>query len=280
MNGTRIFCKGGNWVPTDSLYLRAGFDVQARVREGRGGAFHDVPHMGRQRYEPECFYEYCSEYGILLMHDFMYACGFYPDHLDSFLFEAGARPSTRRSASRTTLHGGVDRQQRDRRVLQRRFRRRSRRTASTAGGRFSIISSRAPCTATARRCRICLPRRTSASGHLTEEGDVHAWSYFGRDPKTTFKFVYELEAFDRMPRALLERIRLLRRADEEHRAPLPRRRGMRALTVKSGSTTASSSASAATSTARSTATSPISRSSTAGLPIVQRHHAGACSTRS
>ena len=32
-----------------------------------------------------------------------------------------------------------------------------------------------------------------------DDGDVHAWTYLGRDPKTKFKFSYELEAFDRMP---------------------------------------------------------------------------------
>ena len=35
--------------------------------------------------------------------------------------------------------------------------------------------------------------------NTTEEGDVHAWTYFGRDSKTRFKFSYELEAFDRFP---------------------------------------------------------------------------------
>ena len=43
---------------------------------------------GGGTYEPDCFYYYCSEYGILLMHDFMYACAFYPDQKDSFLYEA------------------------------------------------------------------------------------------------------------------------------------------------------------------------------------------------
>ena len=89
VNGVRIFCKGGNWVPTDSLYLRTPKEsYETLVREGAAAHFTMFRMWGGGTYEPDCFYEYCSEYGILLMHDFMYACAFYPDHKNDFLFEA------------------------------------------------------------------------------------------------------------------------------------------------------------------------------------------------
>ena len=81
VNGVRIFCKGGNWVPTDSLYLRTPKEsYETLVREGAAAHFTMFRMWGGGTYEPDCFYEYCSEYGILLMHDFLYACAFYPDH--------------------------------------------------------------------------------------------------------------------------------------------------------------------------------------------------------
>jgi beta-mannosidase len=39
-------------------------------------------------YEPDVFYQACDEKGIMLMHDFMYSCSYYPDHEDWFLHEA------------------------------------------------------------------------------------------------------------------------------------------------------------------------------------------------
>ena len=89
INGTRIFCKGGNWVPTDSIYLRTPDENYKKlVSEGAAAHFTMFRMWGGGTYEPDCFYDYCSEYGILLMHDFMYACAFYPDQKDSFLYEA------------------------------------------------------------------------------------------------------------------------------------------------------------------------------------------------
>ena len=39
VNGVRIFCKGGNWVPTDSLYLRTPKEsYETLVREGANKA--------------------------------------------------------------------------------------------------------------------------------------------------------------------------------------------------------------------------------------------------
>lgn len=201
VNGTRIFCKGGNWVPTDSLYLRTpDSSYKTLVSEGAAANFTMFRMWGGGTYEPDCFYEYCSEYGILLMHDFMYACGFYPDHLDSFLLEAEreAEYQTKRLAHYPCMavwtgNNEISESYSDwfpAPVKPDRF----------YGEKvFNYIQPRA-----VHRNSPTVPYMPSSPyfgerANLTEEGDVHAWSYFGRDPKTKFKFVYELEAFDRIP---------------------------------------------------------------------------------
>lgn len=201
VNGTRIFCKGGNWVPTDSLYLRTpDSSYKTLVSEGAAANFTMFRMWGGGTYEPDCFYEYCSEYGILLMHDFMYACGFYPDHLDSFLLEAEreAEYQTKRLAHYPCMavwtgNNEIPESYSDwfpAPVKPDRF----------YGEKvFNYIQPRA-----VHRNSPMVPYMPSSPyfgerANLTEEGDVHAWSYFGRDPKTKFKFVYELEAFDRIP---------------------------------------------------------------------------------
>lgn len=201
VNGTRIFCKGGNWVPTDSLYLRTPDEsYETLVREAAAANFTMLRMWGGGTYEPECFYEYCSQYGILLMHDFMYACGFYPDHLPSFLMEAEkeAEYQTKRlmhypcmavwtgnneiAESYTDWFPGP--------IHPDRF----------YGEKiFNYVQPRA-----VHRNSPLVPYMPSSPyfgdrANRTDAGDVHAWTYFGRDPKTKFKFTYELEAFDRMP---------------------------------------------------------------------------------
>lgn len=201
VNGVRIFCKGGNWVPTDSLYLRSDAErYRTLVSEAAGANFTMLRVWGGGTYEPDCFYEYCSEYGILLMHDFMYACGFYPDFDKSFLYEAQqeAEYQTKRLSHFPCMavwtgnneiaesytdwfdsHISPDR---------------------LYGEKiFNYIQPQA-----VHENSPLIPYMPSTPyfgdrANKTEEGDVHAWTYFGRDKKTKFKYAYELEAFDRFP---------------------------------------------------------------------------------
>lgn len=89
VNGIRIFCKGGNWVPADAIYARtpaAKYDTL--IREARDANFNMLRVWGGGWYEPEAFYDACDRCGILVWQDFMYACSPYPDHLDWFRVEA------------------------------------------------------------------------------------------------------------------------------------------------------------------------------------------------
>lgn len=202
VNGVRIFCKGGNWVPTDSVYLRTT-DARYRilVEEAKAANFTMLRMWGGGTYEPACFYEYCSEYGILLMHDFMYACGFYPDLDQAFLFEAlrEAEFQTKRLAPYPCMavwtgNNEIHESYTDwfpEPIRPERFH----------GEKiFNYIQPEA-----VKRNSPTIPYMPSSPymgnprANQVDEGDVHAWTYLGRDPETKFKFIYELEAFDRMP---------------------------------------------------------------------------------
>lgn len=85
VNGRKIFCKGANWIPADTLYARVSAERYAYlVSEAREANFNMLRVWGGGLYEPEAFYAACDREGILLWHDFMFACSPYPDHLDWF----------------------------------------------------------------------------------------------------------------------------------------------------------------------------------------------------
>lgn len=85
INGVRIFCKGGDWIPADSIYARVTDEkYDTLIWEAREANFNMLRIWGGGIYERDIFYEKCDEYGILLWHDFMFGCSLYPDHLEWF----------------------------------------------------------------------------------------------------------------------------------------------------------------------------------------------------
>jgi len=85
INGKKIFSKGANWIPNDTIYARASTDRYTKlVHQAHAANFNMLRVWGGGRYEPEVFYAACDREGILLWHDFMFACTPYPDHLDWF----------------------------------------------------------------------------------------------------------------------------------------------------------------------------------------------------
>jgi beta-mannosidase len=85
VNGKKVFSKGANWIPADAIYARIDAERYERlVREAREANFNMLRIWGGGLYEPEAFYRACDREGILLWHDFMFACAPYPDHLEWF----------------------------------------------------------------------------------------------------------------------------------------------------------------------------------------------------
>ncbi|AMM85744.1 hypothetical protein AZF01_16440 [Martelella sp. AD-3] len=86
VNGREIFMKGANWIPGDALPERAS---KEQVRDLLVSAVEANMNMiriwGGGQYEADWFYELCDELGLMIWHDFMFACNLYPAHERPFL---------------------------------------------------------------------------------------------------------------------------------------------------------------------------------------------------
>ncbi|MBN1595284.1 beta-mannosidase [candidate division FCPU426 bacterium] len=88
VNGRRIFCKGANWVPADSIYARVKPEKYTLlVREAVEANFNMFRVWGGGCYEQEQFYRLCDEHGMLIWQDFMFSCALYPDQEEWFVGE-------------------------------------------------------------------------------------------------------------------------------------------------------------------------------------------------
>ena len=88
INGKRIFCRGGNWVPCVPF---TGESVDARQTEilelcAEAGV-NMIRIWGGGAFESKHFYSECSRLGIMVTQDFLMACGAYPEEEDWFIEE-------------------------------------------------------------------------------------------------------------------------------------------------------------------------------------------------
>lgn len=108
LNGERVFCKGANHVPCDCLPGRITPEREQRLI---GLAQH--AHMNMLRvwgggvYASEAFMSACDEMGLMVWHDFMFACGYHPDHDAAFMANVTdeAEKAVRRLRRHTSLIG-------------------------------------------------------------------------------------------------------------------------------------------------------------------------------
>lgn len=85
VNGQRIFCKGGNWIPNDFIYARVSDEkYHVLLEEAIEANFNMLRIWGGGLYEKDIFYDLCNEKGILIWHDLMFACATLPDHREAF----------------------------------------------------------------------------------------------------------------------------------------------------------------------------------------------------
>lgn len=84
INNRPIFCKGGNWVPPDLLYSRVTPQrYRDLVRLAVEANFNTLRVWGGGCFADHALCETCDEAGILIWHDFLFACAKYPgDHPD------------------------------------------------------------------------------------------------------------------------------------------------------------------------------------------------------
>ncbi|MBS0664666.1 MAG: hypothetical protein JSR48_15470 [Verrucomicrobia bacterium] len=88
VNHRRIFLKGMNWTPVDAIYARITAErYHALLDATKAANINALRVWGGGIYEGDAFYARCDELGILITHDFMFACGCYPQDPE-FLAEA------------------------------------------------------------------------------------------------------------------------------------------------------------------------------------------------
>jgi beta-mannosidase len=79
VNGERIFCKGADWIPSDSFIPRIpDFTYERLLTMARDANMNMLRVWGGGIYEQDIFYNLCDKLGLLVWQDFMFACGEYP----------------------------------------------------------------------------------------------------------------------------------------------------------------------------------------------------------
>jgi len=79
INGRRIFCKGGNWVPADMIYSSVDHERTRRLVDLAVDAnFNLLRIWGGGLYAGHDLLDFCDEKGLLVWHDFLFACSKYP----------------------------------------------------------------------------------------------------------------------------------------------------------------------------------------------------------
>lgn len=85
LNGVPVFAKGANYIPNDNFLPRVGPEKYLQIVQSAAQANMNMLRVwGGGIYENDHFYNLCDEYGILIWHDFMFACAMYPSD-DAFI---------------------------------------------------------------------------------------------------------------------------------------------------------------------------------------------------
>lgn len=88
VNGKEIFCRGANWVPCDPFASEESDDkIRALVKGAREMGANILRVWGGGLFEKESFFDECDRQGVLVCHDFLMACGQYPEKEEWFIKE-------------------------------------------------------------------------------------------------------------------------------------------------------------------------------------------------
>lgn len=82
VNGEKIFVKGTNWVALDALHSRDKGHIQPSMDMLVDLNCNMVRMWGGNVYEQDAFYDLCDANGIMVWHDFSFACTTYPQDND------------------------------------------------------------------------------------------------------------------------------------------------------------------------------------------------------
>ena len=88
VNGEPIFCKGGNWVPCEPFPSEESAEKTTKlVKMARDMGANMLRVWGGGIFEHDVLYDACDREGILVLQDFLMACGEYPEREEWFIGE-------------------------------------------------------------------------------------------------------------------------------------------------------------------------------------------------
>jgi beta-mannosidase len=105
INDVPIFAAGSCWVPLDSFASRATPEKYRRwVQLAKDTNQVMIRIWGGGIYEDDAFFDACDELGVLVWHDFMFACGIYPAYSS---FEESVMTEVRQNVVRLRHHPSI-----------------------------------------------------------------------------------------------------------------------------------------------------------------------------
>lgn len=86
VNDIPIMCKGANWVPCEPFKFQGNDGkIKNLLNLAKNAGMNMLRVWGGGLFEEDIFYEECDRLGILVVQDFLMACGDYPCEQESFL---------------------------------------------------------------------------------------------------------------------------------------------------------------------------------------------------
>ena len=86
VNGKRVFCRGGNWVPCEPFPSEERDEkIKNLVGAAKDMGVNFLRVWGGGLFEKKAFYDECDRCGILVAQDFLMACGHYPEKEQWFI---------------------------------------------------------------------------------------------------------------------------------------------------------------------------------------------------
>lgn len=86
VNGIPIFCKGANWVPCEPFPSEESEEkICNLISNAKAMGLNTLRVWGGGLFENKSFYDACDKAGILVIQDFLMACGSYPEKEEWFI---------------------------------------------------------------------------------------------------------------------------------------------------------------------------------------------------
>lgn len=86
LNGRKILCKGANWVPCEPFVSEESDEKITKILTmAKNAGMNTIRVWGGGIFEKDHFYNECDRLGLLVIQDFLMACGQYPEDDEAFI---------------------------------------------------------------------------------------------------------------------------------------------------------------------------------------------------